>query len=146
MTIKELLGIKEYKEDNWWGQEVLGKIFENYLGEISSASMRKRLIVRDYMNDSCNDCRSRTLEIVFLDREPILFYQYVGRGDYRNIRVLNKEKLIEVYLDLLDFDEVVVADINKGINIETYGAELIMELGGGIHTVSKPLGRDGNNK
>jgi hypothetical protein len=46
---------------------------------------------KSYVEDQNNDCRSRSLEILFYRNRPFAMYQYMGRGEYENEAIIDKE-------------------------------------------------------
>lgn len=123
IKIKDLLNLTPNTIEKWYGQEVFEYIyiddFFNYT--TNSTEMMDRLFVYDYILDKCNDCRSRTLEILFLDEKPILVYQYIGKGRYENIHILDKDKLKEVYVDCMkEESDIKNTDINLEITVKGY--------------------------
>lgn len=87
-----------------------------------SRKMRSRITNKNFMNDECNDGRSRTIEILFIDDKPVTFHQYIGKGRVDNVKLLNSKLLNELYLDYMscnkpEFDET---PLDEDIEIINY--------------------------
>lgn len=98
-------------------------MYGNFPDEIKS-----RFRQEDKMHDACNDGRSREVRFLYLDDVPFFFYQCVGKGSYRNMKIINKQKFNEfiaicaqLMLQNIECDEV---SLNEIVEIDTYGANI----------------------
>jgi hypothetical protein len=120
-TINEILKLKEYESHNKYiDSELIGKIYGNYISQMSD-EMYDRILIKYYTHEYEYDLRSRSVCILFLEDVPILFWQYIGRGDYENIKVLNRKLLDEIYLDMIKIDMNEIEELNLDYEIELLG-------------------------
>lgn len=87
---------------------------------------RKRIKQEDKMFDYCNDGRSRSVNIIYLDNIPFYLYQYIGKGYYDNYHVLDKNKFKEFIVECLlskllniGIDE---SPLSTEVDINSYGS------------------------
>lgn len=86
--------------------------------------------IRQYIKQRYfDDNRARYLYCIYYKEHPVFMYQYVGRGDYRNVTPLKsvmydefKQKLIEKYIKE-NKSEVSYFDMDSNLEIDTYGLE-----------------------
>lgn len=89
-----------------------------------------RMKILNFMNNKCNDYRSRDVRILFLDDVPTLFFQHVGRDEYRNIKVINKKQLKELKLLIMESFlkenpcELEEITMDNPIELDLYGADI----------------------
>lgn len=124
ILLKDLLTLKPvYEEDTIYGELLTELVPVNSCYEFKN----ERVSILHYMNDRCNDDRSRTVEIIHVDGKPTAYIQYIGRGYYENLEVIDKQMYSEL-LKLI-FDDILkktIEDLSdepvERITIEVYGA------------------------
>lgn len=84
-----------------------------------------RIEIRNYSGGQCHsDCRSRDVNILFLDDKPVYFFQVVGK-DYwhENVRLLDKNFITEVYANLIGNEDMEEVSLDTDIKLQGYGME-----------------------
>ena len=124
ILLKDLLTLTPvYEEDTIYGELLTELVPVNGCYEFK----HKRVSILHYMNDRCNDDRSRTVEIIHVDDKPTVYIQYIGRGYYENMEIIDKQMYSEL-LKLI-FDDILkktIKDLSdepvEKVTIEVYGA------------------------
>lgn len=130
INLEELLKLDSKKLDVCICGDISTYLIGEYFTYFDTES-NNRITIRDYSYNCINDCRSRSLEIIFIDNVPTLLYQYIGRGDITNIHCLNNEKLdilrdiiMKAYLKDNSLYTIPFLDSKELIEIETYSADM----------------------
>lgn len=131
LSINEILKL-DYREDDFCfiEEELLNKIMGFYTLHGFS---HDRITSREYINNRVHyDCRARDLNVICFDSEPTLIYQYIGKGEYTNIFIINQDKLNklkELVLEELTSKEetLEVATNDFEIDIQTYGTDIYIK-------------------
>lgn len=115
ITINELIKMEPRSHDiaseegSYISFGVLSEVFETapeYADNSNlSEEMEQRVEHKDFMLDWCNDGRSRTLEVIFVDKKPVIIWQYIGKGYIENVKVIDKDLLEELRLDIMRNEE-----------------------------------------
>lgn len=131
MSVNEIIKMKPRTIDKatvWCNLEHLGEIFEDisYANNSNlSENMKKRVVSKDFMIDKCCDCRTRTLEVLFIDDKPVTIHQYIGKGYIQYLRILNKELLLELREDLLRDSDTKIDTVSLDEPIEIHGCNMV---------------------
>lgn len=131
LSINEILKL-DYREDDccFIEYELLEKIMGFYTLDIFS---HDRVTSREYINNLVYyDCRARDLNVICVDSEPTLIYQYIGKGEYSNIFIINQDKLNELKGLILEEltskeDSLKVVSDDFAIDIQTYGTDIYIK-------------------
>ena len=127
LSINEILKLKVAYND---GNGIDYELTELITGGIGAGDYftSDRIKINDYMLNYSSDCRSRSVNIIFFDDIPTVFYQYVGKGEYENVFCINKEKMTELKMLMInqyiakESSELDILPMDSGIEIKTYGA------------------------
>lgn len=131
LSINEILKL-DYREDDccFIEYELLEKIMGFYTLDIFS---HNRVTSREYINNLVHyDCRARDLNVICVDSEPTLIYQYIGKGEYTNIFIINQDKLNELKGLILEEltsreESLKVVSDDFTIDIQTYGTDIYIK-------------------
>lgn len=126
-TIETILALDYHSEGRVYGLDEF-TIFQP-LSNLDTWGMdietEKKIIERDYVEDNCNDCRSRALRVILYNDTPFAIYQYMGRGNVENEIIFNKEvyeQLLKDYISeyLQKLNTPMVASVTDTYVIKNY--------------------------
>jgi len=119
-------------EPNYKTNKLEWDILDKMIGCVDSGIFEyenKRICNIDYMQNCCGDNRERSVNIIFFDDIPIVFYQLIRRYNIENFGILNLEKykelqsllFKELYIDKQKLEETL---IYNRIEINDYDADM----------------------
>lgn len=144
MEIKDILELPCYQEDQAYGFEEL-EMFTS-LGCLQTWGMDletpRKVIGRELVTDRTFDCRSRQLTVLIYDGKPFAIYQYIGRGDFRNETIFDKETYLKLMSDYMKeyvskLDDLKIQPINYEYEINNYDFGVFIEDEGKLVSVCK---------
>lgn len=140
MKITDILKLDEALSNNDLGTELIREAFNIDTGLYIQDD--KNIETKDYMRDQCFDDRSRTVEVVFFKGEACFITQYLGRGDYEGVDVINKEafKALGLYVmgKVLD-REMKSREVVTDFKFSTYGANYLYIIDNTLTCSEEPI-------
>lgn len=126
-TIRNLLMFEHTREDKFYADFSQFTIFEP-LAALDTFGMSFKttddLTQREYVQDLCNDGRSRDVAILFYKEKPFVIFQYRGKGNYENEAIFDKEvykSFINDYItEYLEQQEIKVVKTDSKYIVENY--------------------------
>lgn len=130
MKISEILKLKPQSTEELYSDFFEYSPFFNSLSIYNMSEFKDgfldRIKIKNYSGGMCHsDCRSRNVNIVFLDDKPVMFYQVVGKSYYHeNVHLLDKRFIDEVYNNFIGDDRYAKeSSIDTDIELDGYGME-----------------------
>lgn len=130
MKIEDILNLKYTVVNDYHGidENVLYALTNDLCMNHIRIDDMENVEIRQYIKQRYfDDNRARDLYCIYYKDKPVFIYQYVGRGDYRNITPLKsemydefKQKVIEKYIEEYNV-EIKQYEMNDDIKIDTYG-------------------------
>ena len=140
MNITDILKLDEAWSNNELGTEIIREAFD--IDSHGYIQNDENIETKDYMRDLCNDDRSRTVEIVFFKGKPCFLAQYLGRGSYEGIELIDKEAFKALGLYVMDIVLTRQLDGTKEMTdfrFDTYGAKYLYVLDNTLTCSEEPI-------